>query len=332
MLIHVFTCPCPIPEKIIWTSLDNERNYRDNHYRDIIKLTRKWLDDLLSGGSFYKKNKIFFTRKLEAIYFILRMNSRNSIINTFFYAKCKSRHMPNIISDRISEIFVHKFERYFNHSMVTDFLDLIARTDIKRLYNYNDFHYLDDICDFVFSKIVNNKETGEQGTAFSFKGRTLKSVIRLMNEWHLNLLNEIEGVENLENLDIPSFLRSSNFQIYKWDGLSLADYQCKTNNYTWVVSELRNSLSLYREGQKMRHCVVSYAQRCASGECSIFNISCKHKENNTIESMATLEINTSTKTLVQARGKFNHTVTDETMSIITQWTKENGIVIDLRYR
>jgi hypothetical protein len=216
--------------------------------------------------------------------------------------------------------------------MVMDFLDLIAKADIKILYNRGDCYYLDDICDFVLSKIEDSEKAEEQSAAFSFKGRTLKSVIRLMNEWHMSLINEIEEVDNLENINIPSFLRSSNFKIYKWEGLGLADYQYETNNHTWIVSELRNSLSLYMEGQKMRHCVVSYAQRCSTGECSIFNASCKNKETHTTESVATLEVNTITKTLVQARGKYNYRVTDETMEIITLWTKANGITIDLPCR
>jgi hypothetical protein len=111
--------------------------------------------------------------------------------------------------------------------------------------------------------------------------------------------------------------------------LGIEDYRYETNSCTWIISELRNSVSLYSKGQKMRYCVVSYAERCTAGECSIFNVSCKFKEKNTIESMATLEVNRITKTLVQARGKHNYKVTDETMDILTLWAKENGITVDL---
>jgi hypothetical protein len=326
-LIHVFTCPYPIHEKIIWTSFDNEKYYRNANDRNLIKLTRKWLDDLLTGGSFYKKNKLFFSQKLEAIYFVINICNSNSIIKTFFYAKCKSRHIPNIISDRISDIFAHKFEICFNHSMVMDFLDIIARTDIKQIYNHRDFCHLDDICDFVLSKIVVYEKRKDP---FSFKGRTLRSVIRLMNEWHISLINEVGENNDFENINIPSFLRHLYYQICKWEGMGIETYKHKTDGCIWTVYELRNSLSLYHEGKTMKNCVASYVRRCTIGGCSIFNVSCEYKKDHIIESVATLEVNTLTKTLVQAKGKYNAKVTDETMNLITQWAKANKITIDLK--
>jgi hypothetical protein len=148
----------------------------------MIKLARKWLEDLLNGGSFYYKNKNYFATKLEAIYFLVKMNKWDSIIKTFFYAKCKGRYMPNVIAEHLSNTFSCRFRECFYYDIVIDFLDLLTKTDIKQLYNRGDFSYLDNICDFVLSKIVNNENDKRPGASFSFKRRTLKSIIKLVNE------------------------------------------------------------------------------------------------------------------------------------------------------
>jgi hypothetical protein len=339
-LMSVFYYPYPIPEKLIWASLGNPggslryavypggRGAAESgrNGQDIITLIRKWLDSLLNGGPGPAKTKLFST-KVEAVYFLVYMRTADSIVRAYFYAKCKGRHIHNSIADHAAGVFARKFARHFNHPLVAGFLDLIARTGEKELYLRGNMRRLDDIGDFVLAKIAADENAEQKEPPFSFKGRTLKSVIRLMNEWHISLLNDIDGAGYAGNPDIPFFPRDLHFRVCKWDGLGMRTCIYETTDCTWIVTELRNSMSLYLEGQWMKNCVVTYSDRCAAGECAIFTLSCKNKKSKEIEKMATLEVRAATKTLVQAKGKYNAPVTDDVRAIIMMWAKANSIAV-----
>ena len=86
-----------------------------------------------------------------------------------------------------------------------------------------------------------------------------------------------------------------------------------TERSTWTVTELTMSEALVAEARTMRHCVSSYDLRCAQGLSAIFSVRFGG------ERRVTVELEPSTRRVVQARGFANRACTDEELAVIYRW-------------
>jgi hypothetical protein len=316
----------------LWASRQNEY-IRDGDNREIlspdveiIRLAKKWVCDLVSGQSFYKRNREYFT-KTEAHWFLntaLPYDGPSSVLVQWFYARGRARKMDHKLSVIVSGVFTQKFIRVFRHPIVTGFLDLIARTTGYRF----DSGVLGDIGDFILGKIREYQESKGRTALFSLSGRTIVSLITLANEWHTELQRGREARHALRmqrtanNPDKP-------VNTDHWKGLGIGAFQYVQGTTVWVVSELRTARELLEEGRRMRNCVASYSYACAAGECAIFNLSCRYGSSGLTDRIATLEVKKADKALVQAKGKCNSRVTAGMMNVITRWAQANEIKIKL---
>jgi hypothetical protein len=96
---------------------------------------------------------------------------------------------------------------------------------------------------------------------------------------------------------------------------------------TWTITEITSVELLDDESNAMHHCVFRYLERCANGFCTIFSVKIKPNNEKNFERIATVEISRNFR-LMQARGKFNRKICEETMNVITIWAKENNLGID----
>jgi hypothetical protein len=330
--IRAFVYPYPVPEVLLWASRQNEY-IRDNDNREIlspdvqiIRLAKKWVCDIVSGQSFYKRNKEYFT-KTEAHWFLsaaLPYDSLSSVITRWFYARCRARNMDHKLSLIVSGVFTQKFIQVFRHPIVTGFLDLIARTTGYRF----DSGVLGDIGDFILEKIQEYRESKGRTAFFSFNGRTIASLTALVNEWHTELHRRREAEHALRAVRAVND-QGKPVNTERWKGLGIGTFQYAQGTIAWVVSELRTARELLDEGRRMKNCVASYGYSCATGECAIFNLSCRYEGNGLTDSIATLEVKIADKTLVQAKGKCNSRVTASMMNVITRWAQANKIKIKL---
>jgi hypothetical protein len=327
-----FIYPYPVPDALLFTSLQqeyviDERGKRIKMpYRGLIKLAKQWLSDLVSGESFYKRNKTYFTRA-EARYFIcsnLPYADETSVIKQMFLAKCKARKMSAKLCKTVSDVFANKFLPDFNNGIVTGFLDLIARTDNHRF----DSDELGDICDFVLEKIRKHRSARGRLELFSFSGRTAASVIALVNEWHGELQRERKTQADIERARNKQD-NSEPLDISHWRGLGIAQFSHKTDSGLWTVSELLTSQSLVNEGRKMKNCVASYAYKCAENISALFSVSQYYSENQITDNVATIEVRIADRSLVQAKGKCNTKVSGAALNVITRWAQISRIRIRL---
>jgi hypothetical protein len=324
-----FVYPYPLPETLLWAALENEYLATKNggrcksEYYGVIQLAKQWIRDIASGESFYKQNKRFFT-KAEAHWFLsskMPYAGCASVIKLFFYAKCRARSLSHKVSLLVSEVFSVKFDKWYMNRLVEGFLDLIARAPC---YSYENA-MLGDLCDFVLAK---RKE------AFSFSGRTISSVIRLVNEWHDSLRREAEA-ERIQRAEIGRGQANARknekpVDTSKWKGLGIAQFRYETDGCLWMVTELKTAKDLLNEGRKMHNCVSFYSRACASGDCSIFTVECAFSEGKDTEKIATLEVRLANRALVQAKGKCNTAITPRTRNVITRWAAANGISVKLQ--
>jgi hypothetical protein len=302
---------------------------------DLIQLARKWLCDIVSGKSFYKNNKEYFTR-YEAHYFLnskIKYIDTRSVLNMFFEAKCKVRGMPDSLCSIITNVFSVKFEQCFNNEIVTSFLDLINRhTDcnIKK-------EELSDVCDFILFEINKCKESSGKMVPFSCSGRTMSSVIYLANEWHAQVQRETVAMAELQvrngnavmwaERNLKSYSDKKKAELF-WKGLLIGNFRHENDDYLWTITQLCNINKLINEGRSMRHCVASYAGECSQGKTAIFHLSGYDKRNKSnVFSSATIEVRATDRTIYQIKGKCNAPVDSTTVNIIKRWAQNNFIKI-----
>lgn len=137
---------------------------------------------------------------------------------------------------------------------------------------------------------------------FTIKGRTADTLIRDMERWHRNIFKEKSKFAEWQPCGIP------NWKSGKED--SDEEYQ---------VVEILTAKELKNEGKLMHHCVGSYADSCGKGRKSIWSLRVFNKISFDIKRLATIEVDNSSKTIQQARGNYNKTVTKSNMHYIERW-------------
>ena len=338
-----FIYPFNLPKILVLTALEKE-TVKNDRGRDvpspdyeIIRLAKKWICDMSVGGSFYKKNKEYFT-KADAHFFLVSdipYQYPASLTEQFFYAKCLARKMGVKTSQDTAWTFSRKFAKYLNHPVVTGFLDFIARND-----SFTDSkNGIGDICDFVLAEIEKQKKSRNRRPPFSFSGRTAASVTALANEWHADVIREQEAqnaviaaghnvVPVRERREYPHGRVSDALPGRRWNGISVSYSRFETEGCIWLFSQLHTLQDLHNEGRKMKNCVSSYSAKCARGDCAIFHVSCLHTDTQHSEDKATLEV-TANRALVQAKAKCNTKITPVTTGVVRKWAQFNKIRLDI---
>jgi hypothetical protein len=141
--------------------------------------------------------------------------------------------------------------------------------------------------------------------SFSIKGRTIHSMLRLMDEWHRRL-----GTANGGLTWTPSPLQP----------LSLEDRgeDPSAPPKLWQIVELTNGGQLRTEGAALRHCVATYADRCWRGNSRIWSMRVRRGEK--IRHMLTIEVDIRRRTVVQARGWRNRPVSGKALRLLEKWS------------
>lgn len=146
---------------------------------------------------------------------------------------------------------------------------------------------------------------------FSMEGRTLKSVLRLVNAWHLELAGKKKGRRLAWH--------KSPIKAYRY----LEKRPEEETDRVWSIQELLDSDALYAEGRAMRHCVYTYANLCWRGETTIWSL--RLRVDSGEKRMATIEVNPRKRSIVQARGKCNQRPGTRSLEIMHQWAAWAGI-------
>lgn len=145
---------------------------------------------------------------------------------------------------------------------------------------------------------------GSAEPAFSVKGRTVQSMMRLMGEWHRGLGH---GSPTL------SWVRSP-FEPLIIEQPARDESALPTR---WQMLELVNSAQLRCEGSELHHCVASYANRCHRGVSSIWSLRFWHADK--FSRVLTVEVDPKRRTVIQARGRANHAAAGKPLGILQEW-------------
>ena len=144
---------------------------------------------------------------------------------------------------------------------------------------------------------------------FSLKGRSPLALIRGMEAWHAHLANE----------------RRVHGSVFKPSGYREGLYEIPGNrgalDSCWTVEEILTSKALAAEGRALSHCVLSYSWRIEHGNTSIWSM----REDGV--NRITIQVQNSAREIVQARGKFNRSLTSIEYKILLRWAQDNSLRI-----
>jgi len=139
---------------------------------------------------------------------------------------------------------------------------------------------------------------------FSMKGRTVQSMLRLMQDWHRSLSVGSAGLAWT-----PSPLRPM-----------LLEEPCQDSSAPpkrWQMIELTNSEQLRIEGTALHHCVGSYADRCCRGMSRIWSL--RSWRGDKIHHVLTIEVDPKRRAVVQARGCANRVASGKPLQLLQAW-------------
>ncbi len=142
---------------------------------------------------------------------------------------------------------------------------------------------------------------------FSMKGRTPKTLLRQVNEWHRQLGRETRGGDF-------EWMRSEIGEFHLREGS-----EKKRNLKYWYIRELLSTKELIHESRKLHHCVRSYARSCYTGKTSIWTM--ESEDENGRHKVLTIEVSQRENLIRQVRGKQNRLPTEKEKYILMQWAK-----------
>jgi hypothetical protein len=143
------------------------------------------------------------------------------------------------------------------------------------------------------------------------KGRTLRSVLRLVEEWHKQLGKQAKALT----------LAWPRCRIGEFEYTEGSDHL--GNMRHWTITELLNNVELLEEGRRMRHCVATYAETCAKRQSAIWSLKIENGEGR--KPVLTIEVDLPTKTICQVRGRCNRLPKDHEIAVIRRWMAREGI-------
>ena len=94
------------------------------------------------------------------------------------------------------------------------------------------------------------------------------------------------------------------------------------------IHEVVTAKALAEEGKRMGHCVFSYAWRIEQGDTSIWSVQMEDGQGETGNwHMVTVEVRNDLKRVVQAKGRFNRSMTPVELRIVRRWAGSNNLVL-----
>lgn len=94
----------------------------------------------------------------------------------------------------------------------------------------------------------------------------------------------------------------------------------------WKIVELTTTSQLEEEGRSMRHCVGTYAEACRRRHSSIWSIR-ELRQSGQWYSVATIEVNIPTRSIVQFFGRHNATPPAELRTRLQRWAEREGLAV-----
>jgi len=278
----------PVPDFMYHVWLRHDRTYMT------------WFIDLARGISVKNLMRIPVTLTKKGAHHFLQAPKNYNIEMALRSAQAMAFGADNVTADRIahSQLARNDFHKEAFWETVIRFFANQAMLD---------FNKMNEILDYLEDCITNND-------AYSIKGRTIISLTRQSDEWHAAQA-VYEATQEQLLVWNPSLSSSMNFVEGKNE---------KRKKYR--LYELCSSKALLAEGKKMGHCVATYAHSCYTNRTRIFTLRAISFSKGE-ETLATIEISPKTYTIVQAKARFNKTISNKAKEIMNDWAVQHNLKV-----
>ncbi len=254
---------------------------------------RHWYILVAQGRSLHEKLEPLGFSRRETHHFVNAPATVISSVRALWYAIANAEGGDAELALRISRSKIAGFRA-----------DDAFWPDVARFFARNPTSILEmnDLIDYF-----NAHHEGDD--AYALAGRTLPALRRRMHEWHHTLRTRALVCGR------------------SWKGHPLPDAQyeiCGENGLAiWRFRQIKTDAALFREGERMHHCVVSYHRNCLAGVCSIWSLTCECPPGNHNRGL-TIEL-TSDGTIVQCRGFANRGPYPNEMEVVQLWAREHSL-------
>ena len=234
---------------------------------------RLWYIIAAQGGSLYKAAARPYLSRPETHHFLTPPAEVETVGRAFWYAFARAE-----TDDRAAALRVAR-SKLADFSVASSFWKEAARMFARHALAVNE---IDDLIDFLHAAKTEDE-------SFSLKGRTLAALRRRMEEWHRALRKEREICGGA------------------WPGRPIPDVAYEAGSEQkraiWRFRQIKTGNDLFREGQRMRHCVASYKAACVDGRVSIWSLACEFPRG-VVNKAVTLEVRAD-GSIAQCRGFAN---------------------------
>lgn len=113
----------------------------------------------------------------------------------------------------------------------------------------------------------------------------------------------------------------------RWAGRPIPDAVYRTEGEhgpaIWRMHQITNDGELFREGERMRHCIFSYRESCMESTSSIWSLTCEHL-SGIFHRGITVEVDDG-GAIVQCRGFANRAPYENELAIVSRWAGDYGL-------
>jgi len=258
---------------------------------------QRWYIVATQGGSLHKEATHPYLSRLETHYF-LDAPEPLTTARAFWYAVGRASSESAGAALKVAQT------KLCDYSIASSFWRDAARFFARHPTTVVEFN---DLIDFIGT-------AKEADDGFTLKGRMLPTLRRRMQDWHRALQRE------------QAICGGS------WTGRALPDveYRAGRDDKTaiWRFRQILTGNELFREGQRMHHCVASYKPLCMKGEVSIWSLACEYPLGH-VNKGVTIEVRNS-GIIVQCRGLANRLPHANERAMIARWAHEHGLILPAR--
>jgi hypothetical protein len=254
---------------------------------------RRWYLIAAQGGSLYKQEAQAYLSRQETHCFLTAPDEVTSTDQAFWYAIARAHGAAPGLAVRIAQ------SRLRGHAITSAFWKDAARFFAR---NPLPLAEINDLIDYL-------RAAREEDAEFSLKGRTVTTLKRRMEAWHRALRKQREICGGA------------------WEGSPLPDVTYEVGGERkkglWHFRQIKTGDALFREGQRMHHCVASYKWRCMNGQVSIWSVTSEYPLGLKHRGV-TIELRADS-TIVQCRGFANRLPQANERTMVERWAREHGL-------
>jgi hypothetical protein len=254
---------------------------------------RHWYITVAQGGSVYKAETRPYLSRQETHHFLNAPPEIASTKQALWYAIARAQTDSDDVAIKVAR------SKVANYSIASTFWKEVARFFARYPLPT---HEISDLADFL-------AVTKREDPAFSLRGLTLASLKRRLEDWHLALR------------------RNSATCGGAWAGSPHPDIDYAigedANRAIWRFRQIKTGDGLFKEGQRMHHCVVTYKTLCIRGYCAIWSLTSEFPIGR-VNRGVTLEVSKDGR-IVQCKGFANRLPYANEATIAKRWAREHGL-------